>query len=129
MPGLNQTMLISEMSILRCILESDGINPKDIPLKELVKILTEMVLNQDDIYPNFKVLFKICLTLPSNSATCERSFSTMRRINQWLRSSMGQERFSNLVVLYSESDLVKSLNFDKLMDEYAKKGNRKLPLI
>lgn len=128
-PGLNQTMLISEMSILRCILESDGINPKDIPLKELVKILTEMVLNQDDIYPNFKVLFKICLTLPSNSATCERSFSTMRRINQWLRSSMGQERFSNLVVLYSESDLVKSLNFDKLMDEYAKKGNRKLPLI
>lgn len=35
-PGLNQTMLISEMSILRCVLESDGINPKEIPLKELV---------------------------------------------------------------------------------------------
>lgn len=73
--------------------------------------------------------FEICLILSTNTATSERSFSTMRRINQWLRSNIGQERFSNLIFIYSESDLAKNLNFDKLVDKYAKKGERKLPLI
>lgn len=42
---------------------------------------------------------------------------------------MGQERFSNLAVLFSESDIVKDINFDILTDKFAKKENRKLVLV
>jgi hypothetical protein len=47
-----------------------------------------------DTFPN---LYKmIAITLPVSSATSERSFSAMRRINNYLRSNMLQEWFSKL---------------------------------
>lgn len=42
-----------------------------------------------DTYPN--ILYKlmhVALAIPISSATCERSFSSMRRINTYLRSNM-----------------------------------------
>lgn len=112
-PGLNNTMLFAEMGILKCIIEADGNNPSKMPLKDLVQILKEHVCTSDvNVYSNYKILFTICLTLPSNSATCERTFSTMRRINNWLRSTMSQDRLSNLIVLHSESDIVKNLDVE-----------------
>ena len=53
----------------------------------------------------------------------------MRRINNWLRCSMTQDRFSKLIVLSAESDIVNDLNIDDLIDKYAKKDNRKMKLI
>lgn len=62
-------------------------------LKDLKKIV------KYEIYPNVFKLLKLALTIPISSATCERSFSTMRRIKNWLRTSMEQDRFSNLSII------------------------------
>eukprot|EP00102_Acyrthosiphon_pisum_P013760 XP_008183460.1 PREDICTED: zinc finger MYM-type protein 1-like [Acyrthosiphon pisum] len=51
-------------------------------------------LNFDDIkgkinkeaFPNLYKLLQIAITIPISSATCERSFSSMRRIKNWLRT-------------------------------------------
>jgi hypothetical protein len=40
-------------------------------------------------------------------STCERSFSAMRRIKTWLRSSMVQNRFNNLAIISIEKDISK----------------------
>lgn len=37
-------------------------------------------------------LAKIALTLPCTTCTVERSFSSLRRIKTWLRSTMGEDR-------------------------------------
>ena len=41
-------------------------------------------------------VFTIFLTTPVSSVSCERSFSTLRRLKLWTRSSMTEERFSGL---------------------------------
>ena len=43
----------------------------------------------EDIYPQYSRMVQLALTLPVGSATAERSFSAMRRIRNWLRSTMG----------------------------------------
>lgn len=127
-PGIQKDFLKAEMLILRNVFENSGVKYKDTPLKELMNALKEEVF-QSNSYPNFKKLLKVSLTLPCNSATCERSFSSMRRINNQLRCSMSQDRLSDLMILFSESDLVKDLDYDKLADRwFCKTKHRKLIL-
>ena len=45
-------------------------------------------------------LIKLYLTFPVSSATAERSFSSLRRIKTFLRSTMTQHRLNNLFMLY-----------------------------
>jgi len=53
-----------------------------------------------EVYPNLYKLMQVALTIPISSATRDRSFSLMRRIKNWLRTSMVQSRFTNLSSLY-----------------------------
>ena len=57
-----------------------------------------------DIYPNVYILLTILGTLPVSTATRERSFSTMRRLKTYLRSSVGNERMTGLALLSIHKD-------------------------
>jgi len=57
-----------------------------------------------DIYPNVYILLTIFGTLPVSAATSERSFSTMRRLKTYLRSSIGNERMTGLSLLSTHKD-------------------------
>jgi len=48
------------------------------------------------MYPHIRKVFTLLLVMPMSTATAERSFSTMRRVKTYLRSSMGTERMSGL---------------------------------
>ena len=50
-------------------------------------------------FPNVFTLIKIGGTLSVTSAECERSFSTMRRLRTWLRSTMKSDRLSSLAIM------------------------------
>ena len=65
----------------------------------------QSVSDQLQNYPNVLKILQLALTLPSTSASCERSFSAMRRVKNYLRTTMGQQRFSSLGLLHNESDL------------------------
>lgn len=49
-------------------------NTNDFDLEEIKKCVLKYV------YPNLSKLLQVSITLPISSATCARSFSTMRRI-------------------------------------------------
>jgi hypothetical protein len=42
------------------------------------------------IFPNIRTLLQIMATLPVSTATAERSFSTLRRLKTYTRSTMGK---------------------------------------
>jgi len=84
-------------------------------------------LNENS-YPKYNKIVQLALTLPVGSATEERSFSAMRRIRNWLRSTMGQEQFSSLALLNIESDLTVALVPEDIIRQYATTGNRCLLL-
>jgi hypothetical protein len=87
-------------------------------LEELKTIISK------EVYPNIHSLLKVALILPISSASCERSFSAMRRIKNWTRTSMTQDRFSYLSVLHIERDIVDNLDLDIVLNEYSKKDRR-----
>lgn len=50
-------------------------------------------------YPNISIAIRIFLTLPMSTASCEKSFSKLKLIKNYLRSTLGQERLSNLAII------------------------------
>ena len=63
-----------------------------------------------------------------NSATGERSFSSLRLLKTYLRNSMTQERISDLAVIYINSDIADNLNVNDIIDKFASVKNRRMQL-
>jgi len=68
-------------------------------------------------------IISILLIMPLSSATSEKSFSAMRRVKFYLRSTMGDERLSNLslwmwislLMTLLEAEGIGALTFHKLI--------------
>ena len=76
-----------------------------------------------DIYPNVYILLTISGTLPVSTATSERSFSTMRRLKTYLRSSIGNERMTGLALLSIHKD--GQIDREKIMNDFVASSNRR----
>lgn len=57
------------------------------------------------LYPNIYVCLAILVTMPVATATAERSFSVMRRVKTYLRSTMKTERLSSLALMHAYKDV------------------------
>ena len=62
---------------------------------------------------------QIFLMLPVTVASNERSFSKLKIIKNYLRSSMGQERLTNLAILSIEHEMTDSLDFEDIISDFA----------
>lgn len=81
----------------------------------------------EDIYPVLHVLLTIFATIPCSAATCERSFSALKRLKTWLRSTMKEERLNGLALLHVHNDI--KLDLDAIIDRYAKTHKHRLEFI
>ena len=64
------------------------------------------------------VLFKLLLVMPATNATSERSFSALRRVKTYLRSTMTQMRLKNLMVLHVHKDKTDALDLTSIGKEF-----------
>lgn len=91
-------------------------------LKNLLKILE----SNQKIFPNFVKLVNIALSIPISAATCERSYSAMRRIRTYLRTSMTQTRFTDLSILHIENDFVSAnLQPEMVLNKFSKTDKKR----
>ena len=69
---------------------------------------------------------KLYLTVAVSIASYEKSFSKLKLIKSYLRSTMGESRLSALSILSIESDLVQTLSFDDIISEFASMKARRI---
>ncbi|XP_025200207.1 zinc finger MYM-type protein 1-like [Melanaphis sacchari] len=77
------------------------------------------------VYPYVEVALRILLCTLSTNCSAERSFSTLKRIKNYLRSTMAQDRCSALAVLAIETEITNSLDFEKIINDFATSEARK----
>ena len=77
---------------------------------------------QRSIFPNVYTLLTIACTLPVTTASAERSFSSLRRLKTYLRSTMSAERLSGLSLLYVHPHV--TITPDEVIDDFAKAPRR-----
>jgi len=69
-------------------------------------------------FPNIEIILRIICILPSSNASGERSFSVLKRIKNFLRSSLDQEKMSDLSILCIESEIVREIKWEELVNKF-----------
>ena len=80
---------------------------------------------RDLLYQACRVL-RLVLVMPATNATSERSFSAQRRVKGYLRSTMSQQRFNNLMVLLVHKERTDSLNEVDIANELVGDSDHRL---
>ena len=89
---------------------------------------TALKIADKEFFPNLHAILSSILTLPVGSVCCERSFSSLRRLKTWERSTMGQERLCGLALLHIHKDKVDSTEGfnESVLKRWDATGHRKI---
>ena len=96
----------------------------DAPLSTIADTLLD---TNADLYPNVYTCLHKLLSMPVSTATAERSFSAMRRLKTYLRSTMSTERMSGLGLLHIHRE--REINAGRVVDKFARRKERRLALL
>jgi hypothetical protein len=79
-----------------------------------------------DLYPNMHNIFLVLLTMPVSTASAERSFSSIKRLKSYLRSTVGADRLNGLALLHIHHD--KSVDVEAVLQKFDSSGHRRIAL-
>lgn len=112
-------LLAEELEALKTFLPSSIIKPH-----ALFEYL--VVNNRFTAFPNVFIALRIYLTMPVTVASGERSFSKLKLIKTYLRSTISQERLNNLAMISIENDIAKTIDLENILRDFANKKARKV---
>ncbi|XP_065640525.1 52 kDa repressor of the inhibitor of the protein kinase-like [Hydra vulgaris] len=73
-------------------------------------------------FENIKIALKILGTLPVTSCECERSFSVMRQLKDYMRTTMSEDRLNGLALMYIHQEIVPCI--DNVINRFSIKNRR-----
>jgi hypothetical protein len=79
------------------------------------RLLHTLHATNRDLYPAIYSIISILVTMPVSSATSKRSFSAIRLVKSYLRSTIGNEWLSNLSLMHVYTYMYKSTLISILM--------------
>ena len=77
-------------------------------------------------FPNACIAFRILLIIHVIVASAKRSFSKLKLIKSYLRSTMSRERLSGLVILSIKKKMLVELECKNLINNFASQKARKI---
>lgn len=93
-----------------------------------VRTVGEMLISvtmAQTMFSEINLLLRLYMTIPITTATAERSFSTLRCLKSYLRSTMTDKRLNNLLLIHTHKDLCDKLDLVKIAQSFVSANNRR----
>ena len=71
---------------------------------------------------------KLLLLKPVSSAECERSFSCLRLLKTWLRSTMTQKRLNGVILAHVHHALIDKIDLSKVADSFVQNNDSRVAI-
>jgi hAT family C-terminal dimerisation region len=110
-PHLNSVELRSELILLY----EHNISPS---IPAIINWFKEVDIRRDTHKAVYAAAATL-LVLPTTTASCERSFSGLRRLKTYLRTNMNQERLNSLIIATFHTNLLDTINVASVAHEFA----------
>ncbi|PRQ29555.1 putative HAT dimerization domain-containing protein [Rosa chinensis] len=78
-----------------------------------------------DMFPSVMVAYRILLTIPVTVASAERSFSKLKLLKSYLRTTMTQDRLNGLAILTIERNMLANVDYKKIIDDFASRNAKR----
>ena len=88
-------------------------------LSDILEHMSNFSPAQRDLMKEVCTLASLILVMPATNASSERSFSGLRRVKTYLRSTMGQIRLNSLMLLSAHLNPTDSLNLSAIGNAFA----------
>ena len=78
-----------------------------------------------EMFSEIDKLLRLYLTIPVTTATAERSFSSLRRIKTYLRSTMTEQRLNNILLLHTHKQMTDALDLTEIAHSFVSSNERR----
>ena len=113
--------LLLEMEVIGGSIEKSGAKN----LREAARLLKHKLL----FYPNLAKAYQLALTIPISVASNECSFSKLRLVKSYIRSTMKEDRLDvALMILASSPDILDNLEIDNVANSWSSLKARRVKL-
>lgn len=110
--------LEAQLPLLAQTAVSMGHDIERFSVKDLVKLLQDLDNPRRLALSEVIKLGKLLLVMPATNAISERSFSALKRVKTYLRSTTTNNRLNHLMVLHVHKDRVDTLNLVSVANEF-----------
>ena len=83
-------------------------------------------LKRHDCFPNASIAYRVLLTIPVTIALAELSFSKLKLLKSYLRSTMTQERLNDLAMIALERDMLEKINYERIIEDFISKNAQRM---
>lgn len=115
-------LIASDMISKVCENKMPAVDRAKLEFSEVIHILTTASL----AFKNLLKCIQIALTIPVTSASCERSFSAMKLVKNYLRNATSDQRLSDLLILHACYERTRAIDVDAIIDTFAEKSSRRM---
>ena len=105
--GLDVALLTNEFPLAKRVLK----DKETVSTLDVFNVLSSL----SAAFPTLKCLIQIALT---TVAECERSFSALKSIKTHLRTTMREERLTDITILLMERDLADKISLDQVLHDF-----------
>ncbi len=124
---INFDKLVNQLSMLHDFVQ---LSKASQGIKQITKIGTICdIMNSNDfgklMFNEIHKLLRIYLTVPMTSATAERTFSSLRRLKTYLRSTMTQKRLNNVLLLHTHKERTDKINLVSIAKDFVTCNERR----
>jgi len=137
--SLDDTSLKSSCDNLGAVLTKDGKSDVDanelyvelkflqgfIPKENMGPVEILKFLKRHDCFPNASIAYRVLLTIPVTVASAERSFSKLKLLKSYLRSTMTQQRLNDLATIALESEVPEKIDYEHIIEDFISRNTKK----
>lgn len=116
--------LLIELQLLRSSMIKESLRELT-TIEDLSTLLFVKFPELRSSFSNICTALRIFLTIPVTVASAERSFSKLKLIKNYVRTSISQERLQGLAVLSIEAERARNINFENVIEDFAERKSRR----
>jgi len=108
--------LYVELKFLQDFIPKENIGPVEIP----------KFLKRHGCFPNASIAYRVLLIIPVTVASAERSFSKLKLLKSYLRSTMTQQRLNDLATIALESGLLEKIDYEHIIEDFISRNTKRM---
>ena len=93
-------------------------------MKAILKYVRSILPVYRTFYSEVIKLLKLLLVMPATNAISERSFSALKRVKTYLRTTMTQRRLNHLMLLHVHKDKTNNIDLKEISNDFVCNENR-----
>ena len=93
-------------------------------MKAILKYVRSSLPVYITFYSEVIKLLKLILVMPATNAISERSFSGLKRVKTYLRTTMTQRRLNHLMLLHVHKDKTDNIGLKEISNDFVCNENR-----